>query len=273
MDNLTERQTLPAKDDEIKNGKLACIFMSIAVVALNWEPFGIGRLILRPLTYLYTFVHEMGHGVAAMMVGGTFDKFEMHLDGSGMATNFIPNSNFCNAFVAFGGLIAPAIWAAICLMLGKSAKASRIGFCVFAALMIPSLWLVIKGLSVFGIVFVVLLAASCVAIVKFSVVKDSSGKLVRERKLPQYTMLFIAITLCTNVFTRGDYLFTKVATGAIATPGQPLPPSDVGLIERSLFLPYWFWGGLIALLSVAVLGIGIWAFFKPSKSKQKAIEG
>lgn len=272
MDKLTGKQTLPTKEDELQHGQLACIFISIAVVALNWEPFGIGSLILRPLTYIYTFVHEMGHGVAAILVGGTFDKFELNLDGSGMATSHFPASNLCQAFVAFGGLVAPAIWAAICLMIGRSAKASRIGFCIFAALMIPSLVLVIKAFSIFGIVFVSLLGVACVTIAKFSVVKDASGKIIKERKYPQYLMLLVAITLCTNVFTRGDYLFTDVATGAIATPGQPLPPSDVGQIEQALFLPYWFWGGLISLISVAVLGIGIWAFFKPSKSKTKAIE-
>jgi len=265
----SETENLPAQQSELKNGRLACIAISVAVIVLNWEPTNIGKLILRPLTYLYTFVHEMGHGVAAWLTGGSFTKFEMWLDGSGMATSLIEPTAFNKAFTAFGGLVAPAIWAAICLILGRSAKWSRYGFYAFTGLMVPAMVLVILGLSPFGIVFVALCAIACFCISKFAVVKDSSGKIVEERKYPQYLMLFIAITLCTNVFTRGDYLFT-----AVAQTGAGEGPSDVGHIANALLLPYWIWGGLIALISIAVLAGGIWLFFKPTAAeKQQAIKG
>ncbi len=266
MDN---RANLPTQQVELKHGRLACLAISIAVIVLNWEPTYIGRLILRPMTYVYTFVHEMGHGVAAILMGGQFHKFEMWLDGSGVATSSHSMSAFVRAFVSFGGLIAPAIWAAVCLILGRSPKWSRYGFYAFTALMVPAMVLVILGMSPFGIVFVALAGFACFSISKFAVVKDSSGKVVQERTYPQYIMLFLAITLCTNVFTRGDYLFTP-----IANTGMGIAPSDVGNIADALWLPYWFWGGLIALISIAVLVGGIWLFFKPANSvAPKAVEG
>ena len=90
------------------------------------------------------------------------------------------------------------------------------------------------------------------------------AKVPKSNDVPQYSMLVLAITLLTAVFSRGDYLFTDVAQ----TSGGVMP-SDVGQIANNLFLPYWFWGGLIALLSVVILFVGIRGFFY---SKPKAIE-
>ena len=83
-------------------------------------------------------------------------------------------------------------------------------------------------------------------------------------------MLVLAITLLTAVFSRGDYLFTDTAQTA-----QGAAPSDVGQIANNLFLPYWFWGGLIAALSVLILILGIKGFFYsrsvPSTASKKQI--
>src|SRR5882757_4359733 len=34
--------------------------------------------LLAPFRWLHIYVHEFGHGVAALIVGGAFDKFEMY---------------------------------------------------------------------------------------------------------------------------------------------------------------------------------------------------
>ena len=38
-----------------------------------------------PLLLFSTYAHEMGHGLAALLVGGTFSRFEMWANASGMA--------------------------------------------------------------------------------------------------------------------------------------------------------------------------------------------
>ena len=228
---------------------IACFFITALVIGLYFIPNG--WYVLYPFMLIYTFVHEMGHGIAALIVGGEFDKFVMWPDGSGTAfSRLIDPTRFSRAFVAFGGLIAPAIMAAICLILGRSGKSSRIGLYVFAALSALSLILVVRNL--FGIFFV----AAC-GLVSFAL-----AKLPKSNIIPQYSMLILAITLLTSVFSRGDYLFTDTAQTATG----PMP-SDVGQIAENLFLPYWFWGALIAALSVLILFIGIRAFFHTSKPK------
>ena len=239
---------MPTKDvpavNERSHGMIACFAISALVIGLYFIPYGM--YVLYPFMLVYTFIHEMGHGIAAVLMGGVFDKFEMWLDGSGMATSMLPRdaSHFAHAFVAFGGLIAPAIMAAISLMLGRSGKAARIGLYIFAGICALSLILVVRNL--FGILFVAVCGLAAFGL----------AKLPRSDKIPQYSMLFLAITLLTAVFSRGDYLFTPSAQTAVG-----VAPSDVGQIAEHLFLPYWFWGGLIALLSVAILVIGVRGFF------------
>lgn len=230
---------------------VACIVISIAVIALYFVPFG--GYILYPFMLVYTFVHEMGHGISALLVGGQFDKFEMWVDGSGVATTAlsVSASNFAHAFVAFGGLVAPAIMAAICLFLACKPKRARIGLYLFTGICAISILLVVRNL--FGIFFVALCGA----------VTFCLAKVPKNDAVPQYSILFLAITLLTSVFSRGDYLFTATAETA-----NGVMPSDVGQIAEYLILPYWFWGALIALISVGILILGIRAFFRVPQAPQ-----
>jgi len=43
-------------------------------------------------------------------------------------------------------------------------------------------------------------------------------------------------------------------------------PSDVAQMAENLFLPYWFWGAVCGLFAVAVLVLGLRAFFGSDKT-------
>ena len=36
-------------------------------------------------------------------------------------------------------------------------------------------------------------------------------------------------------------------------------------MAEALFLPYWFWGGLCGLFSIAVVVLGLWAFYSATR--------
>ena len=258
MDQAPKNNSTPVKSNNKAIG--ICLGISVLVVALYFIPYG--YYVLYPFWLIYTFVHEMGHGIMAELVGGDFVKFEMWMDGSGVATNATPTdmSGFKLALIAFGGLIAPAIMAAVSLILGRSARASRIGLFFYGLICAAAIILVVPFLNFFGVFFVALCGVLCFVI----------ALVPKSPKPSQYTMLVLAITLCTSVFSRGDYLFTDTAQ----TANGPMP-SDVGQIADHLLLPYWFWGGLIAILSVLVLVLGIRGFFhgmlKEPPKQDKAI--
>jgi hypothetical protein len=205
---------------------------------------------LHPLAYpfvlLSTLVHEMGHGVAALVVGGHFISFTMWPNGSGVATINGDFGGLARAFVAASGLLGPALMAFIFFRNCQSERRSRVMLASFAIVLVISILLVVRNL--FGVFFVALLAA---AAFYFSL---GPGK-----KYSQIVLAFFATQLALSVFSHSDYLFTDVA---VTKAG--LMPSDVAQIADALFLPYWFWGIVCGLISVAILVLGARKIFDKS---------
>lgn len=220
------------------------LVLSIVVtVVLYLVPYG--HTIGYPLVLLSTLAHEMGHGIAAMLVGGHFDEFRMWTDGSGVARWYGSDiGRLARAFVSAGGLVGPAVAAAIGFMLARGEKSARVGLIVFGVGLLVAEVLVVRGF--FGMVFVGLLAALCLFLAYK--VKPWVG---------QVTVVFIAVQLALSVFSRGDYLFTDKAQTSAG-----LMPSDVAQMAEALWLPYWFWGALCGLVSVAVMLLGVRGFFR-----------
>ena len=59
------------------------LFLLLSVIAtlLLYFVVPFGRLIAYPLVLLSTLAHELGHGIAAVLVGGDFEQFVMHDNG------------------------------------------------------------------------------------------------------------------------------------------------------------------------------------------------
>lgn len=203
---------------------------------------------LQPIAYpfmlLSTLVHEMGHGLAAVLCGGHFVSLQMWGDGSGIAQIHGDFGHFSRAMVAASGLVGPAIAASLCFTFINSERRARLLLGTMAIILALSILLLIRNL--FGLFFVAALCATCLF---FS--------LGRGHKYAQAALAFIATQLALSVFSRSDYLFTKEAK----TSGG-LMPSDVQQIASALFLPYWFWGALCGLFSLAVLAFGIKRIFR-----------
>lgn len=203
-----------------------------------------GRYIIYPLLLLSTLAHELGHGVTAVLVGGRFDRFEMWSDGSGVAYWAGADGRFDLAVVAIGGLVGPAVVAGLGFFWGRTGKGARTTLLVGAAALGLALLLVVRNL--FGAVFVALLALFCVLVARRA-----------STEVAQLVLLFLAVQLALSVYSRGSYLFTPVARTA-----EGVMPSDVAQIEAALWLPYWFWGALCGGFSLAVIVLGLRAFWR-----------
>lgn len=234
-------------DDQARQAALFLVG-SIIVTVLLYYVIPYGRQIGRPLMLLSTLAHEMGHGIAGVLVGGTFVKFEMWWDGSGVATSSGNFGRLASAFISAGGLVGPAIVAAIGFAVGRTPKGARNALWVFGIGLILANILVVRNFT--GIVFVAAVAGVCLFVA-------AKGK----PWVSQLTLLFIASQLALSVFSRSDYLFTATAN----TASGPMP-SDVANMADNLFLPYWFWGAACGLFSIAVLWVGLRAFFGSEQS-------
>ena len=223
------------------------LVLSAVVTVLLYYVIPHGRTVAYPLMLLSTLAHEMGHGIAAMITGASFEAFHMAPDGSGVAMWRGNPGRFGRAFISMGGLVGPAIVAAIGFALGRDLKRARVLLIAMGGVLVLSLILVVRG--GFGMAFVAVVAAILLVI-----------GIKAKPWISQVTVVFLAVQLALAVFSRSDYLFTDVAQ----TADGGLLPSDTQQMANALFLPYWFWGALVGVISVGVLFFGLRVFFKAS---------
>lgn len=204
-----------------------------------------GRLILYPFTLLGTWVHEMGHGVTALLAGGRFDHLDIYANASGLAYSYVtPGARL--AMVAAGGLLAPPFVGMLLLVLGR--RAARLLLVVLAAAMIASLALWVR--TPVGWLTVGGLAGLCAAV----------GRLASAGVRLFFTQL-LGLLLALDTVMRSDYLFMRSAQ-----IGGQLHASDVAGIASAMGGPPALWGGLIAVLSAGLLLLGLWSVLTAGKA-------
>lgn len=223
--------------ESLRRARRVLAWSAAATLVLYLVPYG--RFIAYPLLLLSTLAHEMGHGVAALLVGGQFHSFRLWADGSGVAAWSGRFGRLAFAFVAAGGLLGPAVAAAGGFVLGRTPRRASAALMVAGALLVVAEVAVVRNL--FGWLFVALAAAAFLWL-----------GVRAPGWLAQGALLFVSAQLALSVFSRSDYLFTAVAETA-----DGRMPSDVAQIASALFLPYWFWGALCGALSLAVLFLGL----------------
>lgn len=229
----TKRPRVRLSEEELNRRARIALFWTVGItLSLYLIPYG--NYVAYPLMLISTLVHELGHGVAAVLVGGEFDHFVMHWNGAGTAYTAVSGAG-ADAFVSAGGLCGPAVGAAACLMMARRPKSARITLIVFgAALLLADILVVRNGL---GIAFTTTLAVVMLVIAVYA-----------SEWLSQLSLVFLGVQLGLSAFSRYEYLFMESAG-----PGLP---SDSKQMEMALGLPYWFWGGLCAAFSLAMLGFG-----------------
>lgn len=203
-----------------------------------------GELVARPLVLVSTLVHELGHGVAALLVGGDFLRLEVFSDASGVATTAV-RPGWRQAWVSAGGLVGPAVFAALGFALARRPTWARVAVLLggLFGLVATALW--VRGWVGLTVSLVLALVSLVVALV------------VRQPWGPQLWLVFLAVQMGLSVFSRGEYLFASSArTGAGA--GR----SDSQAIAEVLVGPHWLWGALCGLVSVAALVLGVRWFWR-----------
>jgi len=70
-------------------------FMLSYIPVLNW-----------PFAWMMTFFHEISHGIAALLTGGSIESIKLHLRGSGLCTT-IGGSGF---IIALSGYLGAVVW-------------------------------------------------------------------------------------------------------------------------------------------------------------------
>jgi len=212
----------------------------LVALVLPWVP--VVSLLARPLVWLSTLAHEGGHGIAAVLVGGTFTKLQIFPDASGVATNsFDAAVAFKRGIVSLGGLLGPAVSALVLLWMGVSARLSRVA-------------LVVAGLVCFAFVVAVTDGFATVIALGWGAVFVALGVLTSS-STARLAVLVLAVELWASVYSRADYLFVGEAK-----TGAGVMPSDVAQIAIALGGHHLVWGVAIAVVSLLLFVVGVAGF-------------
>ena len=227
---------------EAGQARRALVISIAATLVLYHVPYG--RVLGRPLLWLSTWAHELGHCVAAVVAGGRCEALTLYADGSGVAPWSGDIGRLGRAFISAGGLCGPAVAAAVLFVLAGGPRKARAGLLLFAGAMLASGALLVR--TPFGLAFVAAFGLAC-ALVAWRA----------SAAVAQPVVAFLAVQLSLSVYSRADYLFV-----ASAHTGAGTFPSDVAQMAENLLLPYWFWGGVCGAFSLATLLVGLWLFLR-----------
>lgn len=224
----------------------AWLIGSAVVTVVLWQ-FSWGNWILYPFSLLATWFHEMGHGLMALALGGEFLRLEIFPNGSGFAVH--RGSLFFGALgralVAAAGPMGPPIAGGLLILAGQRLKTTQVCLWILAGALVGSALIWVR--SPFGIALLVALGIPIGAIARYA-----------PGWIQVLSVQFLGVQACISSYHQLDYLFSP---GAVIGGRSML--SDSAQIAQNLLLPYWFWGGLMALASVGILAQSLyWAYRK-----------
>jgi len=229
---------------EVGLGGRAALVIAAVVTVVVWQlPWGPSALY--PFTLLATFAHELGHGLTALAVGGSFESLELFPDGSGLARWTGDVGRLGRATVAAGGLVGPSVAGALLLALSREPRRAPVLLGGLGGGLLATVPLFTRG--GFAPPFALVFGLALLVVAKLA-----------PRAVSLVALRLLAVQLCLAVFRDLDYMFS--AGGVV---GGQLHPSDTQAMADALLLPFWFWGGVVAVSSFAVLGAGLRAALRP----------
>ena len=215
-------------------------------VVSHYIPFG--DVALYPLTLFTTWVHEMGHGLTALLVGGRFESLDIYRNAGGLAYAYA-DWGWPDALVAAGGLLAPPIVGAAILAIVHGPKRSRILLGFLALALVASMVLFVRTPVGIAAMTVVALALGWAA-----------WKLDADYRVIVSQVLGVVLALDTLTRMVGYAFMKEVELNGKTTP------SDVGIIAKNLGGSHIWYGLAITAIALGLLFVGgWWAWRRPAK--------
>ncbi|MEM9599974.1 MAG: M50 family metallopeptidase [Pseudomonadota bacterium] len=209
-------------------------FWGLVVIIFVVLQFPLVRI---PVLFLSTWAHELGHGLGALVTGGAFYELTIFPNFSGLASVGV-TSDVSQAVVIILGLLGPSLLGVFMIGLTRGLHWPRAALIIMALMMGLSL---IWAANLFTLLTIGSGAALFGLMAKF--LPDRVTVMVAH---------IVAIALCLNALTGFGYFFMGNAEIA-----GDMYRSDTGVLAEIWVGPYWFWGGVMVLLSVLTLIIGV----------------
>lgn len=149
----------------MKKGKdILVVFLMFAASVFLWNTF-----LLYPIKLFVVALHELSHGLAAILVGGKINHIQVDYRIGGYCTYFIPADAgfFSKSLVAAAGYLGSMMWGALVFILASRTQWDRRVTLFIACVMLVLSFFVIKSGEWFGILFCFSFAALLFAAYKW----------------------------------------------------------------------------------------------------------
>jgi len=215
------------------------IAAALVFIIEQWLPFG--HELLYPLTLFTTWVHEMGHGLTALLMGGQFDELVIRGDASGYAMAAAASRGWPEAAVMAGGLLAPPILGSFILGFVHGPRRAKILLAFLAVALVASVAIYVR--STVGVITMPIVAALL-----------GWAAFVGFRKKPHRRVVMAQVL---GVLLALDTVFRMVGY-ALSTEARKGEASDVQLMANELGGPYWLYGLGIIAIALSLLAFSLW---------------
>ena len=227
----------------------------LVFVVSSWVPFG--HEALYPLTLFTTWVHEMGHGLTALVMGGRFDSLEIFGNASGVA-HCSAGWGWHHSIVALGGLLAPPIVGTVLLAFVHGPRRARVALAVLAGALVLSLVIYVRSAA--GLVAMPVVAA----LLGWAAWRGFAEHPERRVLLVQVLGVMLAIDTLTRMVS---YVFEdSVVVDGVRSP------SDIHNVAEGFGGHYLLWGLAVTAVAVGLLALGVWwAWGRPSPEAEEHV--
>jgi hypothetical protein len=213
-----------------------------------------GRVALYPFVLFATWVHEMGHGLAALAVGGGFTRLDVYANASGLAHILVPRGP-SSGIAAAAGLLAPPVLGGVMLAVARGPRRARGLLFALAVALGVSLALWIRG------------PVGMAVAAGMSLLLAASSRVSSDR-VAMVLAQFLGLLLGLDALRRADYLFTPSTRIA----GEVMA-SDVSAVAAAFGGSYLVWGTVLAAVGGSAFVLGLWFAWREPRARDRARVG
>lgn len=204
--------------------------LSFGISLTRWGP-----LVLYPFRLFTTWVHECGHAVMTVLVGGHVSSIVIQQNAAGVTSSLIPQSRVAQGLVASAGYLGASIVGCALMIAARGKKPAHGILWTIGAFMLVTLIIWMRNLFGAGVVLIW-------SVVLITLSRKGSGP------VPSFVLSLLAVQVALNSVFDIRVLF--LLHGA---------HSDADTMARLFLLPAWTWASLWMLISIALL---IWTLLR-----------
>jgi hypothetical protein len=204
--------------------------VSLAASLTPW-----GDTLLYPFRLFTTWVHECGHALATVLVGGQVTAVTIAADGSGLTHSLVPDGRIARGIVASAGYLGAALVG--CMLIASTRAERRASLLLGGVGLFMALTLLLWIRNLFGAAVVVAWAAVLLLL---------AGRGRGLGQAARFLVGLLAIQVALNAVF--DIRVLYLVEGR----------SDAVTMANLFLFPAWFWATAWMLAAVAMVGATLW---------------